>query len=358
MTRLLDSQVKAMVEQFVAEGCRFESVTRWRNTLRSKRYERYCLVDLAKFCIKFNINPDELVAERIQQSKSDDPRVRSQAEDKILAHHKELVQETPGKAICAYRRVKSFYRANYVALQCRDPSYTIQWEQDYLATKEETRKMCELLDLEAKTYLLVLAECCGRSGAVAQLAWADIREELNSDKLPAKIWLKHKVKVSRKKYFTFICADAKKSLQLFMENRTGLLPTTKVFSTGYSGLRKKVMNAAEKIGIYANGNGHTQAFRLHTYRKRGQTILEKAHVPLNWVDRILGHVPRGAQAQTYSLPDVESMREEYVLAMPELTVFAGEGGKVQSNMVSKEELYQILAQLMPNKAEEIKVLLD
>jgi len=56
-------------------------------------------VDLAKYCLKFNINPDELAAERIQQSKSDDPRVRSQAEDRILAYHKELIQKTPGKAI-------------------------------------------------------------------------------------------------------------------------------------------------------------------------------------------------------------------------------------------------------------------
>jgi len=141
-----------------------------------------------------------------------------------------------------------------------------------------------------------------------------------------------------------------------MGNRTGLLSTTKVFSTGYSGLRKKVMNAAEKIGIYANGNGHTQSFRLHTYRKRGQTILEKAGVPLNWVDRILGHVPRGAQGKTYSLPDEEAMREKYVNAISELQIY-GTSQPTQISGVSVEQLRQILTTLMPQKAEEIKALL-
>jgi hypothetical protein len=80
-------------------------------------------------------------------------------------------------------------------------------------------------------------------------------------------------------------------------------------------------------------------------------------VPLNWVDRILGHVPRGAQGKTYSLPPVEKLREKYTKAMSKLTVFAIEGGKAQSNMLSREELYQILAQLMPNKKAEITKLL-
>ena len=57
MPRLLDSKVKAMVEQFVTENGRFESVMRWRNTLQSEHYERFCLVNLTKYCIKFSINP-------------------------------------------------------------------------------------------------------------------------------------------------------------------------------------------------------------------------------------------------------------------------------------------------------------
>ena len=118
---------------------------------------------------------------------------------------------------------------------------------------------------KAKRILLVLAESCGRSGHVANLRWKDIQEELYTDKVPMKIYLKHKVKTARKKYFTFICKDAKESLQLLVQDRN-LNANDKVFSTTYSGLRKRIMKVAERIRIYQNGKGK-QSFRLHTYRK-------------------------------------------------------------------------------------------
>jgi len=196
MPKKLDPQVKALFEEFTANNCQFESVTKWRNTLKGGTYEKYCLLDLAKYCLKFNTNPDELVEKRIKAMTSTDPRIRSQAEDRILGYYKVLAKEKPGIAICLYRRIKSFYKANYVALQCRDPSYTVQREQDYLASKDETKELCELVDLETKAYLLTLAESCGRSGAVAAITWKDIKDELFSNKVPTIIWLKHKVKKS------------------------------------------------------------------------------------------------------------------------------------------------------------------
>jgi len=178
--------------------------------------------------------------------------IRCHAEDMLMAYYKKLVVTKPGNAINVYRRICSFYRYNFVRLQTKDPGYTVQREQDYLASKDETRKMCELLNLEGKTYLLILAESCGRSGHVADLRWKDICEELYADKVPMKIWLKHKVKMTRKKYITFICKDAKESLQLFVQDRN-LNTNDKVFPTGYSGLRKRIMKVAERIRIYQNG---------------------------------------------------------------------------------------------------------
>lgn len=358
MRRKLNSQTKLLLAEFQSEACTFQSVVKWRNTLKGGNYELHCLRELARYCLNFGLSADELVAERIQAMTSTDPRIRSKAEDRILGYHKVLAKEAPGTAICMYRRIKSFYKANYTPLQSMDPGYTIQREQDYLASKEETRNMCELLDLEGKAYLLTLAESCGRSGAVADIKWRDIKDELYDENKPSIIWLTHKVKVARKKYFSFICEDAKDALKLLVKGRN-LKPDDKVFPTGYSGLRKKVMNAAEYIGIYTNGNGK-QSFRLHTYRKRGQTALEDAGVPLNWVDRILGHVPRGAQGKIYSLPQVEKLREKYLLAMNELTIygFARAGGTPLEGVITKMELATILQQLMPNKAEEIKVLLS
>ena len=350
--------VKKLLAEFQKENTKFQSVCRWRNTLKGGEYEALCLWDLAQYCVKFNTNPDKLVADRIRQLKSTDPRIRLQAEDRLLAYHKFLAKKSSGAAINAYRRIKSFYGANYVSLECRDPGYTVQREQDYLPTREEIRKICELVSLEAKAYLLILAESCGRTGAVAELTWADIRNEINSEIVPCQIWLQHKVKMARKKYFSFICGDAKEALQLVISRRKRLLPTTKVFSKHYNALRKEIVKASAEIGIY-NPNEKLNAFRLHCLRKRGQTLLERAHVPLNWVDRILGHVPRGSQGKTYSLPDMEAMRSEYAKAMEQLTIYnvatpVYSGQQETLRQIVRQELQKLLASASTEQLLEIQ----
>jgi len=182
----------------------FESVKRWRNNLKGGKYERACLLHLKRFCEHYSLTPDELIRQRIEELRSSDMTVRCKGEDRVMEYYKKLAETATGQAINFYRKICSFYRYNFVRLQTRDPGYTVQREQDYLASREETRKMCELLDLEAKTFLLILSESCGRSGAVANIKWKDVQEEIYSDELPMKIWLVQKVKLSRKKYFTFI----------------------------------------------------------------------------------------------------------------------------------------------------------
>lgn len=247
---MMEDAVYTLLEEF--QSSRYESVTRWRNTFHSGRYERECLTDLAGSATNFRQILISLSPKRIEQRKSNDPRIRSMVEDRILSFYKELVRRTPSTAICMYRRVKSFYRANYVSLESKDPTYTVQRERDYLASKEETRKMCELLDSEGKAYLLTLAKSCGSPGAVANLGWKYVNEEIYTDKVPMKIWLKHKVKLTRKNYFTFICEDAKEALKLWLETRGQLKTDDRVFCSTIRGLRRKVMKAAEKIGICPN----------------------------------------------------------------------------------------------------------
>jgi len=307
------------LEEFWKPYTKFASVNRWKNSFRSERYEDSCLKFLVKFCREFNMNPDELIQTRIEELRAGDQLVRATAEDRLLACHKKLSKETPGIAINMFRKMKSFYRANYVPLQCRDLGYQIQREFDYIPTKEEIRKICEIVPLDTRVYLLTLAESCGRPGAVADLRWKDIKAEITTSLVPCQIWLAHKVRLARRKYFSFICADAVRLWKTYLETFSKLTDETSMFKL-YRALNGNIMDAAVQIGI-AEKNKKLQPFRIHNIRKRGQTILEACHIPLNWVDRLLGHVPRGAQGQTYSLPPVEKLRAEYVKAMSELQIY-------------------------------------
>jgi len=311
--------MEGYLEEFRKPYTIFASVNRWKNTFRNENYENSCLKFLVKFCREFDMSPDEFIQSRIEELKSSDQLVRARAEDRLLAFHRKLAKNTPGLAINMFRKVKSFYRANYVALQCRDPGYQIQREFDYIPTREEIRKMCEIVPLDTRVYLLTLAESCGRPGAVANLQWKDIKNEIATSLVPCRIWLTQKVRLARRKYFSFICADAVQLWKIYLETLPRFTDETYLFKR-YHTLHDNIMDAAVQIGI-AEKNKKLQPFKIHNIRKRGQTILEACHIPLNWVDRFLGHVPRGAQGQTYSLPPVEKLRAEYIKAMAELQIY-------------------------------------
>jgi hypothetical protein len=146
-----------------------------------------------------------------------------------------------------------------------------------------------------------------------------LKAEITTSLVPCQIWLAHKVRLARRKYFSFICADAVRLWKTYLETFPKLTDETSMFKL-YRALNDNIMDAAVQIGI-AEKNKKLQPFRIHNIRKRGQTILEACHIPLNWVDRLLGHVPRGTQGQTYSLPPVEKLRAEYVKAMAELQIY-------------------------------------
>jgi len=61
---------------------------------------------------------------------------------------------------------------------------------------------------------------------------------------------------------------------------------------------------------------------------------------LNWVDYLLGHTPRGADAQAYSRPTPEQLKEVYVKAMPELEI-SGESREASINEQMEEDRRKI-----------------
>jgi hypothetical protein len=92
-----------------------------------------------------------------------------------------------------------------------------------------------------------------------------------------------------------------------------------------------------------------------------QTILEKK-APLNWVDYLLGHIPRGAQGKAYSRPSQDELYEAYLSCLPELEIY---GHHVQSPILPSAQVQKIVAleqirkikTLSPEKLHEIENLL-
>ena len=332
-----------------------DAVRRWLTKLRTERYALNCLRrGLRVHCKETGKTPTQLIEERVEQLQSKDPRMRGEAEDTVLRIYRKIAERVPGTAINYFRKMKSFYKHNYCPLGCTDPGYTVQSaarDQRVLEklTKQRIREICERATLESRLVILIAAESGGRIGAITDLTYGDIKDDLQSDVIPATIWLKHKIRLAVTKYPSFICGDAAKLLRMVLKQIDKLEDDTPIFSVSKHTIQEFLCNFTS--GIHA-----------HLFRKRFQTILEDCGVPLNWVDRLLGHVPRGAQGATYSVPPIAKLRRQYSRAISKLEIYRS--SESTYNGKQKKYLSKCFAKILgvylrqPIKEQEILEVLE
>jgi len=316
-----------------------EAVVRWLTQLRTRYYALECLrKGLRVHCQKTGKTPTQLIEDRIEQLQGKDPRIRGKAEDTVLRFHREIAERTPGIAINYFRKMKSFYKYNYCPLGCTDPGYTVKKavrDQRVLEklNKERIREICEKATFEVRLAVLIATESGGRIGAIMNLTYGDIKDDLESDVIPAAIWLKHKIRLAVAKYPSFVCGDAVKLLRIVLKQRNELKDDTRIFSI--------TKHTVQNFLCDFNSGVHA-----HLFRKRFQIILEDYGVPLNWVDRLLGHVPRGAQGATYSIPPIGKLREQYSKTISELKIY---GSTEETNGKLAEALAKVLSYYLKRK---------
>jgi len=199
--------------------------------------------------------------------------------------------------------------------------------------------LCEEAQIETRLGILILAESGSRIGALQKLTYGDVKDDLETGTIPASIWLKQQSRKKGKTYPSFICSDAVKLIKLVLSKREKLTDNTKIFNNR----RDAVQSFLREHGLHA-----------HLFRKRFQVILEDAGVPLNWVDRLQGHVPRGAQGKIYSLPPIAKLREHYSKAIKELQIYgAGENNGQLSDALAKVLSHYLQRAISQKEIEQV-----
>ena len=108
----------------------YESIQRWLTVLSKKSgsentrevYFHY----LERFCEYVCLNPDQLIAERQTDLKSDDALVKMRAEDRLDRWYVELGKKGLSRNTCAlaFNAVRSFYKSNHMPLEVEEtPSW-------------------------------------------------------------------------------------------------------------------------------------------------------------------------------------------------------------------------------------------
>jgi len=325
---------------------RYGSVQRWvlglRSLTGSEETAKRSLNALIQFCDWTGKDPDVLIAERIQDLKQDDVRIRGRDEDLLLKHFQTF--KSRAMATNTFAFLKSFYRHNYVPLQCRIPA---RWRvtSEKVPTQGEIRRMMSISDLRDRAMIAFLAQSGVRDGTLRRLTYGDVSEDLEADKVPVhiKIMPRNAKGKEAEGYDTFIGPEAVEALRQYLDMRRkgtkhkhpetihvdsplfsrergngdpgGVLPVTEDI------IQIQVVKAALRANVIEPKKhpGEWSQVRPHCLRKFYQTSLERAGIPHNWVKRLLGHkLPRSEDP--YSKPTIEDLRKAYERALPHLAL--------------------------------------
>jgi integrase len=339
----------------------------WLDELATKEkgtrvnYLRY-FKDFLKFV---NMTADEVLAQRIRDTASQDRKIQRRFESlllKFIAYEKERGY-APLTLQTIWASVRSFFEIHYYPLMMRKKDYPKGASNGVRrATKEAILKVIES-NPRNKTTLTALIMAFKDSGLrvsdMRKLKCNVILENPNADIIPITL-ITEKTNLKAKTFFgkeaiealkTYIEHRKKGSRKIKPENVTNDSPLFRIWKRGNvkpmsrENMTTLIRNAFLRIG--------EKKVSAHSLRKKLQTDLEKGNVNPNWIDQILGHELINSR-DAYSLPTDEELKEAYrnayrfIRVSPEITT------STQAPATSTQEEYSVAE---ARNMEEVKQLL-
>ena len=289
---------------------------------------------LFQYCKTLGTDPEALLQERESEVLAQDKKIRFHAEDRFRGFFKEF-QGKKSVAYIAGTSVRSFYSYHRYPLQEKMMTYRRSGAMDYIPSSEEVLKMylaVEQLNRATtkrdRAIVLLFAETGLRPQTIAKLRYKNIADEFEADKLPMAIHIGADNSKCGVESVSFILEDAKSALKEYLEERKAkgeVITSESLLFASFvdrdTPSPNNIVALMSKLGRLAELPNHGQYhFRGYNLRKRFQTIMEARKVPLNWVDLLMNHIPRGADASSYSRPSVEQLRSAYQSAAQDLII--------------------------------------
>lgn len=304
---------------------------------------KMALEALSKFTEYAKMKPDELIALAHKETRE------TGSIDKIndLLDGFWMNYPTKTSASVYFAMVKSFFRGNGIALTTRQPAFPFSKRKEIHLTSDIIRRICDVASLRHAAWMLANSYMGLRIGAFRLLKIEDFHTENWEQQKPL-----YPVSIGKHisgtfDYTAFIGHDAKAKLasyfddKTFSENRpwkategtTYYIQTFKKYA-----YRADVIDAPSGLTALGVPKGLCP-IRTHAFRKRLQTVLEGSHMPLNWVDRLLGHIPRGSDAKAYSQPTEDDLYKAYLIALPALEIY---GHYTQMPLMQRQRIMDAL----------------
>ena len=350
----------------------YETVKTWLTAIKSdsstvpddEDYESGTELHYMGYFIKFTWwlkkDPDRIIAERIKDTKSSDVRVRRRYEKLVLEFSLGYKMQKKMRAASEARvAIKSFFYHNGVPLFIKSGKKTNR-NMPKTLTIEEVRRILEFCDAREKALVLVLLQSGMRPKTLVLLTYGHIKNDFEAGVNPVRIDLSiSEVKGGYAPYTAFIGKEACEALRNYLDYRCrGTKKIPPEIITENSPLFRKIDSVApitcgevrQIIDKVCRTAGIKKHVTPYTFRRTCQTRMEYAGVAGNWVDRLMGHIPRGAQGAAYSGPG-ELLREAYLKAEPFISV--SEPVQTASEKNVKREVARFVLKIIGVDLDEI-----
>jgi len=331
---------------------KFDSVKYWLESMagRAEGTKRSYLSHLMLFCEWLGNTPDELIAGREAQLKSEDKKVQRTMEMHVKRYSAYLDEQGAGAGTKTTARaaIKSFFEHHYMKLQfIRGDFPTEAMEERRKVERDEIVAMLELADVRDRTLIHVLKDTGLAVSDVSRLKIGDVfpKSKMSpiTDKdvqsLPDFISLSMVRKKTKAKIMTFLGREAVQALKTYLEYRLrgtahvypgqdvgekGITPeiltlnsplfrirSRKVEGMSTKRIKDTIRDIAKRSGI--------SGISAHSFRKYTQTMLEVARIDPNWRKLILGKKLPGSEG-SYSMPSNQDLQRAYEEAYQHIQV--------------------------------------
>jgi integrase len=330
-------RTKVSLNEIAKYRTQFLTVRRWFEKLEEDRplpldnnsnTVRHYLSYLMKFCKWIGKDPDEIIRERLDDRDSDDIETVERYDRLVrLFSRGYKKRQKPVAAREAVVALKSFFTKNSASLSVKSPRKIVEKERNRLLINE-IKELLRFCDAREKAFVLLELQTGARPLSLLSLKYGDIKADFESKNLPVRVHFRiFNVKGQYAPYTTFFGLDTYKALQDYLklreldgekiDDQSPLMRKAKTHAPEtYAGLSKmcaKLTRLAHMLKI-------NKQITPGTFRRTFQTIMEQ-HLPVNWVDRLMGHVRfRGIQGDAYSQPTIEDLIEAYKKAEPHISV--------------------------------------
>jgi integrase len=261
---------------------------------------------------------DQLIEERIIESRSEDMKIKRRAESQFksfLAVMKNFYKPKTMQNI--YASIRSFYEIHYYLLIMRKSDYPKGEGIGQLrATREALQKIMSKASIPMKA-LITTANDTGMG--VSDLKHLKCRIILENP-TATLIHIRAIRQKTGDKIHTFLGEESIKALKNYLalrESGTSIVPPetitneTPLFRTWQAKQVKQPSrtNLSSLLSQAFKRAGY-QHMSAHSLRKKLQTNLEKSGMPTNWIDLVLGHQLINSR-DAYSLPTDEELQQCY-----------------------------------------------